>query len=29
VRLPLWIGMGDDAPGAVVAELAAAVSSQV
>ena len=29
VRLPLWVGMSDDAPGAVVAELAAAVSSQV
>jgi dTDP-4-amino-4,6-dideoxygalactose transaminase len=29
VRLPLWVGMSDEAPGIVVAELAAAVSSQV
>jgi dTDP-4-amino-4,6-dideoxygalactose transaminase len=29
VRLPLWVGMGDDAPREVVAALAAAVSSHV
>jgi dTDP-4-amino-4,6-dideoxygalactose transaminase len=29
VRLPLWVGMGEDAPRQVVAELAAAVSSHV
>ena len=29
VRLPLWVGMGDDTPREVIAELAAAVSSHV
>ena len=29
VRLPLWIGMGDDTPQAVVGELTASLSSRV
>jgi len=29
VRLPLWVGMGDDTPREVTAALAAAVSSHV